>query len=103
MGDPIPDPGPAADLLRLPEALARSGLNYRRLDYAVRRGWLVPVQEEAGSGMPRLWPATEVEVAVRYRRLVDEVHMEPAAAAVLARDVARAGAVLAAVEGMVTG
>jgi hypothetical protein len=41
-----------------------------------------------------------VDVAVRYARLVDVARMEPETAAALARDVARAGQVLAAVEGL---
>jgi len=51
-----------------------TGLTYRQIDYATRRGLLKPghVQRrkrKGGSGSPRLWTAAELEVARTMGRL----------------------------------
>jgi hypothetical protein len=63
--------------------LSVSGLSYRQLDHAVRKGYLRP-QGGEGTGYPRTWPAAEVEVARIYGRLV-LAGVTPAAAARVAR------------------
>jgi hypothetical protein len=45
------------------------GVTYRRLDYWARRGYLRPERDSRSSGIPRRWPAAEVEVARRMARL----------------------------------
>lgn len=45
------------------------GITYRQLNYWVMQGHLKPEQRAQGSGMPRRWPATEVEVAKRMALL----------------------------------
>ena len=51
-----------------------TGLTYRQLDYATRRGLLRPghvqrKKRKGGSGSPRLWTAAELEVARTMGRL----------------------------------
>jgi hypothetical protein len=52
-----------------------TGLTYRQLDYATRRGLLKPghvqrKKRKGGSGSPRIWPAAELEVARTMGRLI---------------------------------
>jgi hypothetical protein len=47
-----------------PEACSMAGVTYRQLDYWVRKGMLYPGFGE-GTGNPRWWPASEVEIARR--------------------------------------
>ena len=54
----------------VPEALRC--VEYRRLDYWCRRGYLQPQQEGQGSGTWRVWPDREVRVALHILDLLDE-------------------------------
>jgi hypothetical protein len=54
-----------------PCVLATTGLTYRQLDYWVRAGYLRPVRDRTGSGIARLWPHAELEIAGRMKRLTD--------------------------------
>jgi hypothetical protein len=51
------------EVLNLEQALARTGVTYRCLDYWSRRGWINPEGAGLGSGSQRRWPASELEVA----------------------------------------
>ena len=68
------------------------GITYRQLDSWVRRGYLRPERKTVrggkyhdGSGAPRRWPATELEVARRMGRLV-AAGLRPERAAGFARN-----------------
>ncbi len=54
----------------LDRVLAVTGATYRQLDHWSRRGWLRPDGGGRGSGRPREWSRTEVEVATTMVRLV---------------------------------
>jgi hypothetical protein len=64
------------------EQMLSIGLNYRRLDYWARRGYLRPEKDGDGSGFARRWPRSEYDVARAMWRLVSAGMNVPAAARV---------------------
>lgn len=60
-----------ADQWSVTEILTYTGATYRMLDYWVRRGLLHPERSSPGSGVSRLWTATELKVARRMVVLVE--------------------------------
>lgn len=52
------------------DTILATGISYRQLDYWVRRNWLKPGNAQAGSGMARLWPESELSVALLMGRMV---------------------------------
>jgi MerR HTH family regulatory protein len=70
---------------------AEIGITYRQLDYWARQGYLKPGRRAnrrgraATSGVFRVWPAAEVEIARRMGRLA-RAGLDVARAAVYARD-----------------
>jgi hypothetical protein len=60
------------------------GITYRQLNYWVMQGYLRPKQDARLSGVPRRWPAAEIEIAKRMARLTD-AGVIPERAAVFAR------------------
>lgn len=68
--------------------IRRTGATYRQLDHWCRRGYLKPGRRDygwgTGSGVPRVWPEPEIQVAVTMARLV-RAGLTPAAAEKVAR------------------
>jgi hypothetical protein len=50
--------------------VAATGITYRQLDFWVRQGYLKPLLASKGSGIPRAFSPSEVDVAVRMARFV---------------------------------
>lgn len=71
--------------MRLDEALRVSGVTYRQLDYWIRTGRINIDQPLPGSGCRRDYPATEMAIAARMRKLLDG-GLSLAAATQVARD-----------------
>jgi hypothetical protein len=63
----------------VPDPLRDTGITFRQLDYWCRRGYLKP-QGGEGSGNPRWWPSSELEVARRMVALVRDGYQVAAAA-----------------------
>jgi hypothetical protein len=61
------------------------GITFRQLDHWARKGYLQPERPMDGSGIPRRWPAAELEVARRIGILV-AAGLQPEMAATFARD-----------------
>jgi len=61
------------------------GITYRQLNYWVMQGHLHPEHDTRSSGIPRRWPAGELEIARRMARLT-AAGLTVERAAVFARD-----------------
>lgn len=67
------------------EIVARTGLTFRQVDYWTRQGYLRTVDSQVdGTGRPREFQSTELQIALRMRDLV-ECGFSPSAAHRLAR------------------
>lgn len=69
---------------------ALTGITYRRIDFWTRAGYLAPTAASPGSGHQRVYPASEVTIALLMVRLVDD-GLTPSAAAECARELATTG------------
>lgn len=78
---PLPD-----DLVTSQDLCIHAGITYRQLDYWCRTGLLVPYTDPTpGSGTPRYFEQTAVDLAVTVRRLL-EAGLQPRHAFDLAHD-----------------
>lgn len=84
-----------------PALCQQSGITYRQLDYWTRCGHLHPHGDATpGNGIPRRYPAVEVDVASLAKRLID-AGFNPVPALALARQLVETGHQINLADGLI--